>query len=888
MKAYVEKRRVLEKAFGVDCHVGLTTEQVQRNRNQYGHNGIAKCPPPTFLQRVWDATTEPMILMLLGAWVLAIGINLFRAYQGQETDYWECVGIFVAIALSVIISVIMEGKSAKAFEELTGFSENIVVRVLRNGKACEVRLEDVVVGDIVFVGAGDKIPADGRVIEEFELYCDESMLTGESHTIHKKVLDQGLPEETPLAERYHMCYRGSFVTGGVGKILVTAVGDKTEFGCIACDLQSARQKNTPLQEKLSHLGEQITVLGIIAATIVFIAQCIRMWVHGTMEIDVVLVALVTSVVLIVAAVPEGLPTIVAVSLSLNIIKLSKKNALVKKMIACETVGCIDIICSDKTGTLTENKMKVQRYYTDHFVRGDRLKDSYLIWNLCCNTTARLAPDGSFIGNPTECALLHFYQSSAIAKSTLVTYSRIRAQKKAEQLFPFSSEEKHMTSIIAHEGRWLALTKGSPEAIVAMCRLSERTKKRIFVALESVQSKGMRVIAFAHKFVKCNKDYSDARTHRQMESAMHFDGFVAIADPLRKEILAAQRACESAGVELKILTGDHPATARAIAEEMGLLRNDKRVVVARDLENISDEELCAQLSTIAVIARSTPRMKMRVVQCLQSMGHVVAVTGDGINDAPALKHADVGLSMGITGSEVSKQASDIVLLNDSFATFVQAIEWGRNIYENFKRFILFQLTVNFASVVVVFVSILMGLKAPFTALQLLWVNIIMDGPPALTLGLEPNHRNLMQQKPIKRTDPILSKVMLYRIFGMGTFMALLFLGQYHWNYLEVPAMEESTVLFTFFVCMQLFNSFNCRELHEESVFRYIWINPLMLIVVGCTFLLQVLFVQMGSAFFGTVPLSLETWGKILAVSSSVLWGFELLKWIYRQRKALKVV
>lgn len=882
VKAYVEKLDVLLKTIGTDRKKGLMRQQIQRNRDKFGNNALSCIAPVSLWTRLWQASTEPMILMLLGAWVLAIGINVFRYTRGQRFDYFECFGIFLAIGLSVVISVVMEGKSAKAFEELTNLQENSLVCVLRNGNMESVHVDAIVVGDIVVLGAGDKVPADGRILTAHELYCDESMLTGESKPIHKEVSWDGMRLDVPLAERNHMVYRGSFVSEGNGRFLVTAVGDATEFGRIASALQNTSQQTTPLEEKLERLGKKITIFGVLAAAIVFGTQLLRMYLTGTWNTELILVALVTSVVLIVAAVPEGLPTIVAVSLSLNIIKLSKQSALVKKMIACETVGCINIICSDKTGTLTENKMTVQRLFTDHFVTTiTTLDNPYWIQNICCNTTASIGKRGNFIGNPTECALLEFYQKTEYAKSSGLRYQRIREKAHYVDVFPFSSDEKHMTTIITYDGKNLALVKGSPEGIVRMCMLSEERIERIRKAFETVQAQGMRVIAFAHKFLQEKKDYHDPVFHQRMESAMVFDGFVAIADPIRQEVYAAMQECEKAGVRLKILTGDHITTATAVAQKLGILQKGKKVVLAQDIESMTDQELCTQIGSIAVIARSTPRVKMRIVHALQKMGHIVAVTGDGINDAPALKHADVGIAMGITGSEVAKQASDIVLLNDSFATFVKAIEWGRNIYENFKRFILFQLTVNFASVVVVFVSIVMGLKAPFTALQLLWVNIIMDGPPALTLGLEPNHKNIMCQKPTKRDADIVTKSMCYRIVGMGSFMSLLFLGQYYWNYLGVEPVEESTVLFTFFVLMQLFNSFNCRMLDHESVFRYWAVNPWMLLIVGAAFLLQVLFVQYASAFFGTVPLSLRTWCKVFVMASSVLWGYECVKWVQRQ-------
>ena len=369
----------------------------------------------------------------------------------------------------------------------------------------------------------------------------------------------------------------------------------------------------------------------------------------------------------------------------------------------------------------------------------------------------------------------------------------------------------------------------------------------------------------------------------MESGMIFDGFVAIADPLRKEVYDAVRTCEAAGIELKILTGDNIVTAAAIANELNLLENGKFAVEAREIAEMTDEELSRRLDSICVIARSTPSIKMRVVRLLKAKGNVVAVTGDGINDAPALKNADVGIAMGISGTEVSKEASDIVLLDDSFATIVKAVEWGRNIYENFKRFISFQLTVNFASVVVVFVSILMGLKAPFTALELLWINIIMDGPPALTLGLGPNYKDLMKRKPTRREESIISKAILLRIGLTGTYISVVFICQYVFNFLGAALDEQATVLFTLFVLFQLFNSFNCRELHSESILKHLLRNKIMLWVVGATFVLQIVFIQFAGAFFGTVPLGITMWLKLFGVAFSIIVLSEIVKLAYRTAK-----
>lgn len=873
MQAFTAEKTELLATYGADANRGLTEAQAQKNKEQYGENALTRRKPDTLLKRLWDAATEPMLLMLIAAGLIALAVNIVRRVTGGEADFLECVGVFVAIALSVVISVVMEGRSAKAFEALSKINADMTVRAVRDGQTVTLQSAHLAVGDVVLLSAGDKVPADGRLLESTALRVDESALTGESFPVKKDSELVLTDEKTPLAERANMLYSGTFVTEGNGRLLVTAVGDATEFGKIAGELGNAEKSSTPLQEKLARLGKTITVLGVIAAGIVFAAQLIFFALHGGLHLEAVMEAFITSIVLIVAAVPEGLPTIVAVSLSINIIKLSKQNALVKKMIASETIGCISVICSDKTGTLTENKMTVRAFYDTRWHKeAAALQNEYLTHNICLNTAADLAPDGSFIGNPTECAMLRFFEQA----DTGNTYRREREDHTRLCVFPFSSELKHMTTISNVDGRILSYVKGSPECVLDMCALQPDRLAELCRVLVQAEEQAMRVIAFAHKELAEMEDFSAEEAHRRMESDMVFDGFVAIADPLRSDVYDAVAACRSAGVGVKILTGDNIVTATAIAKELDLLADGCVALEAKEVEEMSDRQLQKMLPKISVIARSTPTVKMRVVKLLKARGDVVAVTGDGINDAPALKNADVGIAMGISGTEVSKEASDIVLLDDSFATIVKAVEWGRNIYENFKRFISFQLTVNIASVICVFVSVLMGLPAPFTALQLLWINIIMDGPPALTLGLEPGYSDLMRRRPTNRSENIISKGMLARITATGVYMSVVFLLQYKLNFLGAARSEMTTVLFTLFVLFQLFNAFNCRELHSESIFCHLFKNKLMLLVVGCTFVLQVLIIQFAGAFFGTVPLGIAMWGKLFALAFSVIVLSEVIK------------
>lgn len=887
MDAFLETKEEVVRRVGTDAVNGLAQPQIGEHRERYGANTLTREKPKSLIKRLWEAASEPMIIMLIMAGFIALVVNIIRASTGGEADFLECVGIFVAISLSVVITVIMEGKSAKAFEALVKLSDDTQIKVLRGGETVLIGQKDIVVGDIVLLSTGDKIPADGRLLESTGLAVDESALTGESVPAKKDAAALIDDEKLPLAERCNMLYSGNYITSGYGKMVVTAVGDHTEFGTIARELTGMDSASTPLQEKLARLGKIITILGVIAAAIVFVSELISFAVHGGLRFEEVLEAFVTSIVLIVAAVPEGLPTIVAVSLSINIIKLSRQNALVKKMIASETVGCINVICSDKTGTLTENKMTVSAYYDTKWQdKPAHLSSDWLIHNICLNTTADIAPDGAFIGNPTECAMLSFYERSDARQASGKSYKDERADHDVLYAFPFSSELKHMTTISKVDGRMISYVKGSPECVFAMCALSPRDRDRIESQIVRAQKKAMRVIAFAHKELQDLRDYENERNHKDMESGMTFDGFVAISDPLRGDVCEAVANCRRAGIDLKILTGDNIVTATAIADELQILDGEHIAVEAREIAELSDGELLARLPQIRVIARSTPAIKMRVVNLLKSQGNVVAVTGDGINDAPALKNADVGIAMGISGTEVSKEASDIVLLDDSFSTIIKAVAWGRGIYENFKRFIQFQLTVNVSSVLVVFVSILLGLKAPFTALQLLWINIIMDGPPALTLGLEPIHDDLMSRTPTRRSDNIVSRSMLLRIGATGLYMSAVFLCQYGFNFLGAAPEQMTTVLFTLFALFQLFNAFNCRELHATSILKHLTKNRIMLMVISITFVLQILIIQYAGAFFGTVPLNIGMWLKIFGVTFSVVLLSELVKWIWRMTHSAK--
>ena len=864
MQEFLSSKEEWARHSGVDPETGLTAAAAAASAAQHGANALTRAKPESLLSRLWHSITEPMILILIVAWLIAIGVNVIHAVTGGPVDILECVGIFIAIALSVVITLAMEGKSAKAFEALNKINDDTTIKVMRAGNPVMLHQKDIVVGDILILATGDKIPADGRLLESRSLYADESALTGESVPSHKDADHVLTDPKTPVADRVNMLYSGTYVTGGFGTLQVTAVGDATEFGKIAQGLHSNARTTTPLQERLGRLGKTITLFGIAAAAAVFAAQLVSFARHGGLTLPDVMEAFVTSIILIVAAVPEGLPTIVAVSLSINIIKLSRQNALVKKIVASETVGCVNVICSDKTGTLTENKMTVV---------GD-ITDEAILRNACLNSTADLGEGGTFIGNSTECALL-----TAAAKRGW-DYRQHRHAADIIHVIPFSSDRKCMTTLVRDPGGITAYAKGSPEKIFRICAIPEHERAEAERQITAHQQKACRIIAFAHRAITGTPA---AFTEEDTETGMTFDGFAAISDPLRADVYDAVSHCRSAGIDLKILTGDNIVTATAIANDLHVLDANHIAVEARNLEELPDSELTAMLPKISVIARSTPGIKMRVVNLLKAMGNVVAVTGDGINDAPALKSADVGIAMGISGTEVSKEASDVVLLNDSFTTIVNAVHWGRGIYENFKRFISFQLAVNVSAVTVVLVATILGFKAPFTALQLLWINLIMDGPPALTLGLEPIHGDLMNRPPVKRGENILSRPLLLRVTLTGLYISAVVLLQYAYNFLGASDEQTLTTLFALFALFHLFNAFNCRQLNRESVLKHLFSNRLMLTVIGITFILQVLLIQHAGAFFGTVPLPLALWLKLFALALSVIILSEIIKLILRKRE-----
>ncbi len=914
------------KELEVNSDTGLTDKQVLDKEKKYGKNQFSKGEKVSIGRKIIEGLKEPMVLILLVAAFITIGMNIYKYFNGLHAEFTESIGIVVAISLSVGIQILMEGKSEKAFDALNNINEDIKVKVLRNGNMDYINKNDVVVGDIVKIETGDKVPADGRLIESSDLKIDESILTGESIAVAKGANIEVANRKASLPEQVNMVFAGTFVTFGQGVMVVTSVGDNTEMGHIATELKGAMETTTPLQEKLDKLAKSISTIGMAASGLIFLFEIYKIYTNNTLSFDTVQNAFMTSIALIVAAVPEGLPTVIAMTLALNIIKMARSNALVRKLVACETVGCINVICSDKTGTLTKNQMEVIDVWSNgDLVNPSELKNKFMIENFTLNSTADIKiEEGNikFIGNSTECALLKAFNETICSispkacpnymnsnfvcggeckkyhptKEEFISYGDVRHYSNIAHQYPFTSDTKSMTTVVSEEGFNRVYTKGSPEKIISLCNriivgnkvepFTDELKERVNNEIIKLQKEAKRVLAFSHREI--TEFYEDwGRNQQEIESNMIFDGFVSIADPLREDVYEAIDKCKKSGINLKILTGDNIVTATSIAKQLNIVKEDSIIIEAQEIDNMSNEELLEIMDKIIVIARSKPLTKMRIVNLLKENGNVVAVTGDGINDAPALKNADVGIAMGITGTEVSKEASDIILLDDSFSTIVKSVEWGRGIYENFQRFIQFQLTVNLVAVLTVIICEILGRDLPFTTIQLLWVNLIMDGPPALSLGLESLRKHLMEQEPVKRDASIITKSMLYRIITNGLYIVIMLMILINKNVLGGTVEQQSSITFTTFVLFQLFNAFNSRELGDESVFSNLSKNKSMVAIVGATFVLQVFITQFGGDVFKTAPLSIEMWAKVIGYSFSVVVFSEVIKFVKRRVKLSRV-
>jgi Ca2+-transporting ATPase len=816
---------------------------------------------------------DPMVRILLVAAV----VSLMLAFVKQ--DFMETVGIIAAVVLATTVGFYFERDAARKFDVLTQLGEEQPVKVIRDGRVQEIARRDVVVGDVVMVETGDEIPADGQLLEAIDLQVDESSLTGEAMTT-KEVVGQrsevkGQRSEVRGEEAYpkDLLLRSSMVMSGSGLYVVTAVGDETEIGHVARQSTEITGVKTPLNIQLDRLAKLISKVGIglsAAAFVVFLVHDIltnELW-HTTDYVgmtEVVLKYFMMAVTLIVMAVPEGLPMAVTLALALNMRRMLKSNNLVRKLQASETMGAVTCICTDKTGTLTENRMTVaelevrgERDSQRHTLLGREEVREMLYRAIALNTTAT-----HDVGNPTEQALLRWLVAQG------VDYQQLRETHPITAREPFSTERKYMSTTVGDT----IYIKGAPEIVMAMCEMTDEERQQAETQLAEWQQHAMRTLAIAQRSTLL--------------------AIVAISDPLRKEVPSAIRQCRQAGIDVKIVTGDTTATAMEIAQQCGIIEvrgerlevRDKAYITGAEFAALSNDEALQMVKSLKVMSRARPTDKQRLVALLQQRGEVVAVTGDGTNDAPALNRAHVGLSLG-SGTSVAKEASDITLIDDSFRSIVHAVMWGRSLYKNIQRFIFFQLVVNVTALLLVLCGAFVGTEMPLTITQILWVNLIMDTFAAMALASLPPSREVMQERPRSQDAFIITRPMI-RGIGIigGLFFVVTFALLYYFERIAGVDPKELTIFFCIFVMLQWWNLFNARSLGScHSAFRRLWACRGFLFVLAMVLAGQWLIVTFGGKMFRTVPLEWPCWGWIILGTSPVLWIGELYRLIVRMKKA----
>jgi len=839
---------------------GLTTSQVAEFRKKFGTNIMTPPVREPLWKQYLKKFSDPVIKILLLAVALSAIVSLIKG-----SGFLDTIGIILAILLSTGISFFNEYRSSKEFDVLNAHRDDMAVKVIRDGHPVSVASRDIVVGDLILLEAGDAIPADGWVFSADDIFADESAFSGESEPVQKDVKEGVL--------------KGSFVTAGKGQMIAGAVGDAAQIGVIATSLGIDHTTRTPLEHKLEDLARIISKFGYLMALLI----CVTLFIRGTLFGEVTgfnidsanntLNYIMLAVVIVVAAVPEGLPMSVALSLSLGMRKMTRANCLVRRLIACETIGSATIICTDKTGTLTKNQMEVVASPSGNPVKPDNLPQIPVEWitlNAAVNVTANLEDrDGRLIviGNSTEGALLRWLRENGL------DYMQIRAETHVAKQYLFNGSRKRMSTVVRMDGKFWLLVKGAPEILATLC-----VQKPDLTGVSNLATQAMRTLAFAHKEITDGND---------SESALKWDGYVGIRDPLREDIAKSVASCQHAGIKILMVTGDNPETAKAIAGEAGILQGGS-IITGNEFRSLPKEGQVTAAKAIDVMARAEPMDKLLLVEALQKTGAVVAVTGDGINDAPALKHADVGLAMGIAGTEVAREASDIILLDDSFTSITNAVWWGRSLFENIQRFVLFQLTINFCACILVFLAPLLRYPAPFTIIQILWINIIMDTLAAFALCSEAPHAGLMNRSPTPHDANIITPFMAVSILLTGVFLILGGILQITTGFIggSTPA-EINTVFFAAFIIAAVWNGINCRALDGKMPLFFRG-NPTFFVVMGAVVITQILIIQYGGTVFETVSLSLEQWVKIVIVSASVLILGSILRTSYRYLNAGKMV
>ncbi len=881
-------------------HLGLTDQEVLQSREKHGVNLLTPPKRPSLLKLYLEKFEDPVVRVLLVAAVFSLIISII------ENEYAETIGIIAAILLATGIGFYFEYDANKKFDLLNAVNEETLVKVIRNGRIQEIPRKDVVVGDIVVLETGEEIPADGELIEAISLQVNESNLTGEP-VINKTTVEADFDEEATYASNLVM--RGTTVVDGHGSMKVLRVGDATEIGKVARQSTEQSTEPTPLNIQLTKLANLIGKIGFtvagLAFLIFFIKDVVLYFDFGALNgwhdwlpvLERTLKYFMMAVTLIVVAVPEGLPMSVTLSLALNMRRMLATNNLVRKMHACETMGAITVICTDKTGTLTQNLMQVHEPNFYGLKDGGKLADDdisrLIAEGISANSTAFLEETGEGekpkgVGNPTEVALLLWLNSQKR------NYLELREGARVLDQLTFSTERKFMATLVKSPliGKKVLYIKGAPEIVLGKCKEvildgrrvdSVEYRSTVEAQLLGYQNMAMRTLGFAFRLVEDNEP--DDCVALVSENNLNFLGVVAISDPIRPDVPAAVAKCQSAGIGVKIVTGDTPGTATEIARQIGLWKpedTEKNRITGAAFAELTDEEALDRVMDLKIMSRARPTDKQRLVQLLQQKGAVVAVTGDGTNDAPALNHAQVGLSMG-TGTSVAKEASDITLLDDSFNSIGTAVMWGRSLYKNIQRFIVFQLTINFVALFIVLLGSLVGTTLPLTVTQMLWVNLIMDTFAALALASIPPSESVMKEKPRKSTDFIITKSMRYYILGMGFAFLVLLMGMLFWFNSEEGGMTtyRLTVFFTFFVMLQFWNLFNARVFGtSDSAFKGISKSYGMELIILAILGGQILIVQFGGAVFRTVPLDFMTWMTIVVSTSFVLWIGELVRLIRR--------
>ena len=882
-------------------YIGLTDAEVLESRKKYGVNILTPPEKEPLWKQFLEKFTDPLIIILMIAGVLSIGISFYEYFGLNEgfTVFFEPIGIFVAILLATGLAFYFELKADKEFAILNQVNDDELVEVIRNGNATQIPKKDVVVGDIVIINTGAEVPADGELLECVSLNVDESTLTGEP-MCHKSVDEKDFDPDATYPTNHVL--KGTKVMEGHGIFRVTAVGDKTENGKVFVAAQIDDSVKTPLNEQLDGLSDLITKLSYGFAVLVVVGRLLiyflgdnsMEWAHITAY---VLQTLMIAVTLIVVAVPEGLPMAVTLSLAYSMRRMLKTNNLVRKMHACETMGATTVICTDKTGTLTQNQMSVEEtqfYGLANQALGKDETSRLIKEGIALNSTASLDlsnPDKPVVlGNPTEGALLLWLRNNGI------DYRNLKDNANIVEELPFSTERKYMATVVESAqlgGKKILYVKGAPEIIRSLCK---QIDKNVNIAdidkqLTDYQNRAMRTLGFAYKVLN-DSDMAIA-DGKVIAENLTFMGIIAIADPVRKDVPAAVQKCMAAGINVKIVTGDTPGTAKEIGRQIGLWTkkdSDSAIITGAEFEKLSDDELDKKVLELKIIARARPMDKKRLVESLQRNNQVVAVTGDGTNDAPALKAAHVGLSMG-DGTSVAKEASDITIIDNSFSSICRAVMWGRSLYQNIQRFLLFQLTVNVAACFIVLVGAFMGTESPLTVTQMLWVNLIMDTFGAMALASLPPSQSVMKDKPRDRKAFILTKPMMKDILGVGGFFFLLLVVfLYIFQHTEITQMTdllhcklgeanglspyEQTLLFSIFVWTHLWYMFNTRSFETGKSFFQLKMSKEFFTIVAIIFIGQVVIVEGLYDFFNCTPMKLMDWVIIVVLSSLVLWAREL--------------